>query len=281
MLSCGAVLLPMKRLPGCLALLAAVSCARPHSKDPIILALGDGVVRRSDFERHVTGLEAQGGGPLDPAARQGLLEQFLEDRAMILEARSRGLLVPGGTAAEEGAAIQKLLAVAVPVPEVSEAEIAADYAAHPDEYLVPEVVTLLQILLPTDNEARDVLRRLQKVPRSFESLARTRSRAPEAESGGLMGSFARGQLPAELEEQAFSLAAGSTSGVIESALGFHILRVESREPERRPSLDECRERIRAKLQRQQADRSVREFVRELMARAKVNHEAAKAAPDRS
>jgi peptidyl-prolyl cis-trans isomerase C len=238
-------------------------------------------VRRSDFERHVTALEVQGGGPLDPAARVALLEQFLEERAMILEARSRGLLDPGGTAAEESAAIQKLLAAAVAVPEVSEAEIAAEYAARPDEHVAPEAVTLLQILLPTQNEARDVLRRLQKVPRSFESLARTRSRAPEASSGGLMGSFARGQLPAELEERAFSLAVGATSGVIESPLGFHILRVESREPERRLGLDECRERIRAKLQRQRADRGVREFVRGLMARAKVNHEAAKAAPDRS
>jgi len=151
---------------------------------------------------------------------------------------------------------------------------------HADDYSVPEVVTLFQILLPTQNEARDVLRRLQRVPRSFESLARTRSRAPEAASGGLMGSFARGQLPAELEEQAFALSPGAISGVIESPLGYHILRVESREPERRPGLDECRERIRAKLQQQRADSGVKEFVRGLMAEAKVNHEAAHAAPDR-
>jgi peptidyl-prolyl cis-trans isomerase C len=271
----------MKRLLPLLWLLSAVGCARPHSNDPVILALGEGVVRKSDFERHVKTLEAQGGGPLDPAARQSLLEQFLEDRAMVLEARSRGLLAAGATVTEEGAAIQKLLAASLPAHEVSEVEIAADYAAHPDEHVVPEAVTLLQILLPTNNEARDVLRRLQKVPRSFESLARTRSRAPEAESGGLMGSFARGQLPAELEQEAFSLPVGSTSGVIESPLGFHILRVESREPERQLGLDECRERIRSKLQRQQADRSVKEFVQALMARCKVNHEAANAVPDRS
>jgi peptidyl-prolyl cis-trans isomerase C len=269
------------RLSASLALLLAVSCARPRSTDPIILALGEEVVRRSDFERHVTTLELQGGGPLDPAAREALLEQFLEDRAMILEARSRGLLAPGSTAVEENAAIQKLLASAVPLAEVSEAEIASEYAGRPDEYLVPETVTLRQILLPTDNEARDVLRRLQQVPRNFESLARTRSRAPEAASGGLMGTFARGQLPADLEERAFSLAVGATSSVIESPLGFHILRVETREPERPLGLDECRERIRAKLQRQRADHGVREFVRGLMARAKVNHEAAKAAPYRS
>lgn len=279
MSACAASPIWMKRLLACLALLA-VGCDRPHSTDPVILALGDGVVRKSDFERHVKKLEAQGGGPLEPAAREALLEQFLEDRALILEARRRGLLGPGSGVDEESAAIRALLAAAVPTPKVSEAEIAADYATHADEYLIPEVVTLFQILLPTDNEARDVLRRLRRVPRSFESLARTRSRGPEAASGGLMGSFARGQLPAELEEQAFSLAPGAISGVIQSPLGYHILRVESREPERRPGLDECRERIRARLERQRADRGVKEFVRELMAQAKVNHEAAQAAPDR-
>ena len=270
-----------KRLVLSLALLPALGCARPRASDPVILALGDAVVRRSDFERHVRALEARGGGPLAPAAREALLDQFLEGRAMVLEARARGLLAAGGSAADEGVAVQTLLSGALAAPAVSEAELAAEYEAHADEFRLPESVTLRQILVPTQNEARDVLRRLQKVPRSFESLARTRSRAPEAEAGGLMGSFARGQLPAELEAAAFSLAPGGVSGSIETPLGFHILRLDAREPGRQRGLEECRDQIRTRLQHQKADRQVRQFVRELMARAKVNHEAAKAAPDRS
>ena len=56
-------------------------------------------------------------------------------------------------------------------------------------------MTLRQILVPTETEARDVRRRLQKDPKSFEALARARSKAPEAAAGGLMGTFSRGQLP--------------------------------------------------------------------------------------
>jgi parvulin-like peptidyl-prolyl isomerase len=259
-----------------LAALSLLACARPRRQDPVILELGDAVVRRSDFERHVKGLEAQGGGPLDPAARAALLDQYLEDRALVLEAQARGLLGRPGDAGAEAEAVQKLLAAALPAPEVSEAELAADYAAHSGEFRHAESVTLRQILLPTENEARDVLRRLQKVPRSFESLARTRSRGPEADSGGLMGTFVRGELPAELEAEAFRLPAGDTSGVVASPLGFHILRVETREPERQLGFEECRARIRARLLQRKSERGVEEFVRELMARAKVNHEAAKA-----
>lgn len=270
-----------RRLGVTMTALAALACARSRLPDPVILALGEAEVRRSEFEHHVLSLEAQGGGPLDPAARDALLDQFLEDRALVLEARARGLLLQPGDAGAEAEAVQKLLAAALPPAAVSEAELEADYAARTSEFHRAESVTLRQILLPTLNEARDVLRRLQKVPRSFESLARTRSRAPEADEGGLMGTFARGELPAELEAQAFELAVGQPSGVIESPLGFHILRVDAREPERQLSFEEARGHIRARLLQQKSQRGVDEFVRELMARAKVNHEAAKLPAQRS
>jgi parvulin-like peptidyl-prolyl isomerase len=273
--------MPTRQLLVTLAALGALACARPRLNDPVILALGDAVVRRSDFERHVKALETRGGGPLEPAAREALLDQFLEDRALVLEARARGLLDARADALGEAEGVQKLLAAAVPAREVSEDELMASYAARPDQFQRAENVTLRQILVPTLNEARDVLRRLQKDPRSFERLARTSSRAPEADAGGLMGSFARGELPAELEARAFELAAGETSGVVESPLGFHILRVESREAARQLEFEECRGRIRAELLRQGSERGVHEFVRELMARTRVNHEAAKAPADRS
>ena len=41
-------------------------------------------------------------------------------------------------------------------------------------------------------------------------------------------------------------------------------------------LEECRERAAPSLKREKADRAVREFVRAVMARARVNHEAVKA-----
>ena len=54
----------------------------------------------------------------------------------------------------------------------------AYYESHPAEFETGETVTLRQILVPTENEARDVRRRLQKDQKSFEALARARSKAP-------------------------------------------------------------------------------------------------------
>ena len=152
--------------------------------------------------------------------------------------------------------------------------VADYYRQHASEFKRPETVTLRQILVTTPNEARDVQRRLLKQPKNFETLARTSSRGPEAPEGGLMGTFARGQLPPELETAAFGLPVGGMSEIVETTLGYHVLRVEAREAAHQESLEEAQGRIRALLSRQKSDQRIRQFVSELLAQAKVNHAAA-------
>lgn len=235
------------------------------------------MVRRSDFDRHVAGLEARGGAALEPAVRQALLQPYLEERVLVMEARSRGLLGPVASPEQEREAVQKLLAEeVVGAVEVTEAEVERYFQEHTQTFRVPERVTLRQILVPTKNEARDMRRRVQKDSRTFDVLARTRSRSPEASTGGLMGVFSRGELPAELESAAFTLAPGETSEVVETSLGYHVLRVEERQAARDLPLEECRGRIHALLSGEKSDRGVREFVQDLLARAEVNHAAAAA-----
>jgi len=257
--------------------LLAIACRRgplAQEADPVLLTLGDQTVRRSEFERHVAAVEARGGTPLTPDVRKALLEPYLEERLLVLEARARGLGASGDGADQDNQAVQRLLSDAVlSRVSLSEQELDTYCREHAREFDTPERVRLRQILVPTTNEARDVVRRLRKDPKSFATLAQTRSRAPEASTGGLMGVFRRGELPAELESAAFALSAGETSDVVESPLGFDVLRVDERLPAQEAGLPQCRESARAELLRRKSDRSVREFVQGLMARAKVNHEA--------
>jgi len=105
------------------------------------------------------------------------------------------------------------------------------------------------------------VRRLKKDPKSFATLAQTRSRAHGGKHGGTMGTFGRGELPAELE-RGLRAAAGETSDVVQSPLGYHVLRgggAGGREPDR--SFPPVPGRRRASvLLRQKSDMSVREFV---------------------
>jgi peptidyl-prolyl cis-trans isomerase C len=264
----------MRRGPKAPALASLVLLLACPARDPAILSLDGTVVRRSDFERHLSAIAARGLGPIAPEARAGLLDAFLEQRALAIAAQERGLLAPGASEEEEQRAVRRLLAEVVPVPEVSEADIAAYHEAHAASLAVKEAVALRQILVGTLNEARDVKRRLARDPKAFDTLARTRSKGPEASSGGFMGVFERGQLPPELEAAAFSLPEGRTSDPIETSLGYHVLRVDSRQAPRELSLEETRDRIRTLLQRERRAEAERAYVAGLLARAKVNHDAA-------
>lgn len=259
----------------CLLFLAGSACARPPAADPELLRLGEQVVRLSDFDRHLEGIEARS-GTVDATVRLALLESFLEERVLVLEARERELVASGASAELERAAVQKLLAADVLGGlTVGDDEIAAYYDAHAEQLRLPESITLSQILVPTENEARDVKRRLARDPRSFERLVRTRSRGPEAAAGGRMGSFRRGELPAELEGPAFSLSVGATSAVLHSPFGYHVLKLEARQPARERALEECRGEIREELLREKSEQAIKRYVEALLARAKVNYEAAR------
>ena len=260
-------------------LLAVPACRADRGvPDPVILELGEQVVRRSEFERHLAAIEARGGAPLAPEVRAALFEPFLEERVLALEARARGLRQGRGARRTRSRRRWSGSSRTRSWPQVTVGpeEVTQHCRQHLGEFDTPEMVVLRQIVVPTSNEARDIRRRLLREPRSFEALARTQSRGPEASAGGLMGTFARGELPKELEEAAFGLAQGETSEIVATPLGHHVLRVDERRPARPATLDECRARVEPSLKRGKADRAVREFVRSVMARAKVNHEAVKA-----
>lgn len=261
---------------------AAWPACRGEGPDPVVVSLGEQVVRRSDFERHVAALEARGGEKIDPSVLPSLFDSFIEERVLVLEARARGLVREGAGAEDEQKAVQALLMEAL-VGEVraDPAVVKAYYDSHPQEFELKETVTVRQVLVATENEARDVRRRLARNPMDFEGLARASSKGPEAVNGGLMGVFARGELPPEVEATVFSLKEGGLSDVVKSSLGYHVLRVDSRTEARRASLEESEGRIEALLLREASDRQAREFVKGLLARAKVNHAAAKLPTPRS
>jgi peptidyl-prolyl cis-trans isomerase C len=255
--------------------MAGAAC-RPEAPDPVILALDEQVVRRSDFERHVSALEARGGDKVDPTVLPSLFQTFIEERALVLAARARGLVREGAPPDEEQNAVKTLLANEVMKGvTVDDAAVRAYFESHPGEFDAPVTVALRQILVTTENEARDVRRRLSKDPKSFDSLARAMSRGPEAAQGGFMGVFSRGQLPPELEQATFGLAAGGLSDVVKTSLGYHVLKVDSRTEARQAGLSDAEARIRAILVSEASDRKVREYVQALLARAKVNYAAAK------
>ncbi len=95
-----------------------------------------------------------------------------------------------------------------------------------------EQVHVAQILLGTKADADKVLAQL-KAGKKFADLAKQFSTDETSrDNGGDLGWLPKGMMPPEFEAVAFQLQPGQTSGVVSSALGFHIIQVLGHEKER-------------------------------------------------
>ncbi len=222
-----------------------------------------------DYLESVHGMKAEG---LTAEVMSRLFDHFIDDRLVIESAAKRGLKLTAeekrdywrssGKQESAGASrpedlpesefepliIEKYMNDVATGVAASDEEIRAYYEAHKKEYLLPERVKVSQIVVPDEDKAVSILRRLRDSGEDdFRKVAATESVGPEAARGGVMGTFRAGELPAEMEKAILGLSEGQLSRVVESPYGFHIFRLDARyHPQLRP-MGEVAVRIKADL----------------------------------
>lgn len=122
---------------------------------------------------------------------------------------------------------------------ISDMDVELYYLYHPDQFRRPETRLARHILITinemiTENtrsaayqRASEIAARLAKEPQRFEEQALKHSECPTALEGGKLGDLPRGKLFPALDQALFELSAGEVSGVLESELGFHVLRCDA------------------------------------------------------
>lgn len=145
---------------------------------------------------------------------------------------------------------------------VSDTEVEIFWFMHRERWLRPETRVLRHILVTVNESLAEngreaakarigaIRDRLHKSPARFEEQALKHSECPTAMNGGLLGTVPRGQLYPELDAAGFALAAGEVSQVLESELGFHLLRCDAVHEARHRTLAEARDAIREHLEAQ-------------------------------
>ncbi|HEO64044.1 MAG TPA: hypothetical protein ENN78_02105 [Candidatus Omnitrophica bacterium] len=126
--------------------------------------------------------------------------------------------------------------------DVSEEEITQYYETHKDQYLIPESIKCSHILVETEEEAKDILKRV-KAGEDFAKLARGYSKDLTKDRGGDLGYFAKGQFIPEFESAVFALAPGELSDVIKTRYGYHVVKVIDKRPARYKELEEAHDEI--------------------------------------
>ncbi|HLX73521.1 MAG TPA: peptidyl-prolyl cis-trans isomerase [Terriglobales bacterium] len=144
--------------------------------------------------------------------------------------------------------------------QVSPGDLQRYYNEHMDEYRVPEQVEVRHILIKTPppgpdgkvdpkavdaarQKAEDILKQLH-AGADFAKLAEKDSQdTASAKNGGSLGWIQRGQTVPEFEKVAFSLPKGSTSGIVQTSYGFHIIHVDDKQEAHVKPLSEVQAQI--------------------------------------
>lgn len=134
--------------------------------------------------------------------------------------------------------------------QVSDEEIAEYYKNKSYEFRSPVKVVARHILLPSKEEAEDVLKKLKKID-DFAELAKKYSiDLPMAKEGGAMGTIEKGKTLPELDAVLFILKEGEISEIVQTPYGFHILTVDKIIPAQISPLGEVKQKIRVAILQQ-------------------------------
>jgi parvulin-like peptidyl-prolyl isomerase len=105
--------------------------------------------------------------------------------------------------------------------------------------------------------------------RDFADQARRYSEGPEAARGGDAGWIYGGNGPPPIERAVFRLQPGEISDVVETRLGFHLLRVEERRPEGPVPFDEAKESIRLKVEAREREARIQAYLAGVKEKARI------------
>ena len=163
----------------------------------------------------------------------------------------------------------------------SDADIAAEYEKRKDEMTVPEQASAAHILVavkPAGDpnadaaaraKAENIAAKARVKGADFAKLANENTDDPSGKTnGGQLPPFSRGQMVPEFEAQAFAMEPGEIRGPIKTQFGYHIIKFNSKTPERTRSLAEARPSLTAELSEKMANAEVERVSREIAEKLK-------------
>lgn len=89
--------------------------------------------------------------------------------------------------------------------------------------LIPEKITASHILVETEEEAENIINRLDN-GESFSDLAMELSLCPSKSRGGNLGEFGKDVMIQEFETVAFNLKIDEISDPVETQFGWHVIK---------------------------------------------------------
>jgi peptidyl-prolyl cis-trans isomerase C len=244
--------------------------AAPPSKAAVAATVNGTTISESRVDMLVKQRAAQGQAD-SPELRKAIIEHLSMQLLITQEAIKKGLDKTPEVLDQIDFAQQSIVASAFVQDYLKNSPVSDDMQKAEYEKIKGQMsgseYKARHILVEKETEAKDIIAKLRKNPKAFESLAKENSKDPGSKAnGGDLGWFdPRGMVPefgaavAKLEKGKF------TEEPVKSQFGYHVILLEDSRPKMIPPLDQ----VKSALQQQVQQQNLKKLLDDLKAKAKI------------
>jgi len=247
--------------------------AEPRADDPVVAQNSSVKITRAEFEAELQRIPPEMRSEFIASNKRvgDLLLQMLLRKTLASQAKREKLDADPVNAARVSNEADRVLAQLriTQIDEAASAEFEAKHAsqvararelylADRDRYRAPEEISASHILFDTKKHSNDEARKLAADARArvlagadFNVVAKEISEDPSAEqNSGRLGWFTRERMDAAFSRAAFALKQpGDVSEPVQSAFGWHVIRLDDRRAARVRPFEEVQDEILASLKK--------------------------------
>ena len=166
---------------------------------------------------------------------------------------------------------------------ISPVQVEDFYKNNPDKFSVKERVRVRSLTIKKSEEARtkgltdekakqrmDILDQKIKLYRNFDQIVKDFSEDSHAKEEGPGEWIERGAMIESVDDVIFKTPVGQLTGIVETPVGYHIFRVEAKEPASKRTFDEVKEQISGYLFQEESNKRFKAWMEEIKKAAYIS-----------
>jgi len=218
--------------------------------DPVVAKVNGQVIHLSDLQTAAQDLPPNARNLPPQTLYPMLLDQMIDGKALVIEARAAGLDKNPAVQRQIEAASERVLQTAMLTkavgPSITEDALRARYQAEIAGKPGEEEVHARHILVDNEDLAKKIIAELKKGA-DFTALAKQYSKDPSADHSGDLGFFRKDEMVPEFSAVAFALQPGQISDTpVHTQFGWHVIQVLERRQAQPATFEQARDELRQK-----------------------------------
>ena len=166
---------------------------------------------------------------------------------------------------------------------VSPTEVEAFFKNNPEKFKTKERVRVRSLTIKKSEESRskgitdekakqkiELMEQKIKLYRDFDQIVRDYSEDSLAKQEGVGDWIERGAMIESVDDVIFKTPVGQLTGIVETPVGYHIFRIEAKEPEKNRSFDEVKDQISGYLFQQESNERFKTWMEEIKKAAYIS-----------